>query len=96
MHPDPVFLKRESEMLASASPSFVISKIKTSNIFFIVNFDYARSLNLRLMRTLGVERSSEKICYVLIPLFTNILALKKLLQIKTVMSVPVHTTNLRP
>ena len=70
-------------MLASGtSPSFVISKIKTSNIFFIVSFDYARSLNLRLMRTLGVERSSEKICYVLVPLFTNILAVKKLLQIK--------------
>ena len=34
------------------------------------------------MKTLGVERSSEKICYVLVPLFTNILAVKKLLQIK--------------
>ena len=34
------------------------------------------------MRTLGVERSSEKISYVLIPLFTNILAVKKLIQIK--------------
>ena len=40
------------------------------------------NFNLRLMRTLGVERSSEKICYVLVPLFTNILAVKKLLQIK--------------
>ena len=69
-------------MLASASPSFLISKIKSSNIFFGVNFDNARSLNLRLMRTLRVERSSEKICYVLVPLFTNILAVKKILQIK--------------
>ena len=69
-------------MLASASPSFVISKIKSSINFFGVNFDNACSLNLRLMRTLGVERSSEKICYVLVPLFTNILAVKKLLQIK--------------
>ena len=69
-------------MLASASPSFVISKIKSSINFFGVNFDNAWSLNLRLMRTLGVERSSEKICYVLVPLFTNILAVKKLLQIK--------------
>ena len=69
-------------MLASASPSFLISKIKSSNIFFGVNFDNARSLNLRLMRTLGVERSSEKISYVLIPFFTNILAVKKLIQFK--------------
>ena len=34
------------------------------------------------MRTLGVERSSEKISYVLIPFFTNILAVKKLIQFK--------------
>ena len=45
-------------MLAMASPSFVISKFKSSIIFFGVNFDNAWSLNLRLMRTLGVERSS--------------------------------------
>ena len=65
-------------MLASASPSFVISKIKSSINFFGVNFDNAWSLNLRLMRTLRVERSSEKICYVLISILTNILAIKNL------------------
>ena len=65
-------------MLASASPSFVISKIKSSINFFGVNFDNAWSLNLRLMRTLRVERSSEKVCYVLISILTNILAIKNL------------------
>ena len=69
-------------MLASASPSFVISKIKTSINFFGVNFDNAWSLNLRLMRTLGVERSSEKFCYVLNSIHSNILAIKNLFQIK--------------
>ena len=69
-------------MLAMASPSFDISKFKSSIIFFGVNFDNARSLNLRLMRTLGVERSSEKICYVLVSFLTNILAIKNLFQIK--------------
>ena len=64
-------------MLASASPSFLISKIKSSNIFFGVNFDNARPLNLRLMRTLGVERSSEKFCYVLISIHSNILAIEQ-------------------
>ena len=39
-------------------------------------------LNLRLIRTLGVERSSEKICFVLISFCSNILAVKKLIQIK--------------
>ena len=58
-----------------ASPSFVISKIKLSNIFFGVNFDNAWSLNLRLMRTLRVERSSKKICYVLTSILLNILAI---------------------
>ena len=72
-------------MLAMASPSFVISKIKSSNIFFGVNFDYAWSLNLRLMRTLGVERSSEKICYVLVSIPSNILAIKNLFQIKRIL-----------
>ena len=69
-------------MLARASPSFIISEFKSSIIFFGVNFDNARSLNLRLMRTLRVERSSEKICYVLVSIFTNILALKNHFQIK--------------
>ena len=69
-------------MLAMASPSFVISKLKSSIIFFGVNFDNARSLNLRLMRTLRVERSSEKFCYVLVSIFTNILALKNHFQMK--------------
>ena len=72
----------EHLMLAMASPSFDISKFKSSIIFFGVNFDNARSLNLRLMRTLGVERSSEKICYVLVSFLTNILAIKNLFQIK--------------
>ena len=69
-------------MLAMASPSFDISKFKSSIIFFGVNFDNARSLNLRLKRTLRVERSSEKICYVLVQFIKNILALKNLFQIK--------------
>ena len=34
------------------------------------------------MRTLRVERSSEKICYVLVQFIKNILALKNLFQIK--------------
>ena len=41
-------------------------------------------VNLRLMRTLRVERSSKKICYVLVSIFTNILALKNHFQIKKV------------
>ena len=78
-------------MLASASPSFLISKIKSSNIFFGVNFDNARSLNLRLMRTLGVERSSEKFCYVLNSIHSNILAIKNLFQIKKTKKSHVNT-----
>ena len=61
-------------MLARASPSFIISEFKSSIIFFGVNFDNAWSLNLRLMRTLRVERSSEK-SYVLTSILLNILAI---------------------
>ena len=53
-------------MLASGLFLFLLRKFNSSNIFVIVNYDNARSLNLtRLKRALGAERSLVKSFYVL-------------------------------
>ena len=53
-------------MLASGLFLFLFRKFNSSNIFVIVNYDIARSLNLtRLKRALGAERSPVKSFYVL-------------------------------
>ena len=53
-------------MLASELFLSLIARFNSSNIFVIVNYDNARSLNLtRLKRALGAERSPVKSFYVL-------------------------------
>ena len=53
-------------MLASGLFLFLFRKFNSSNIFVIVNYDNARSLNLtRLKRALGAKRSPVKTFYVL-------------------------------
>ena len=74
-------------MLASGLFLFLFRKFNSSNIFVIVNYDIARSLNLtRLKRALGAERSPVKSFYVYILFVQYILALKKLTKSKKLKS----------